>query len=69
MYEDLTYSEKEVLYFLIQGYNYKYIICWLGINYKEYKKIKKSLLKKMNAKRRTQLLTIILQEGINIKNL
>ena len=69
MYEDLTYSEKEVLYFLIQGYNYKYIICWLGINYKEHKKIKKSLLKKMNANRCTQLLTIMLQEGINIKNL
>lgn len=58
MLEILTEQEKEIATMLMQGQNYRVICEWIGINYKEYLKIKKSIFKKLNIKRVTQILPI-----------
>lgn len=64
MIELLTETEKEMMYMLIRGQNYKGISLWLCIDYSEYVKLKKSILKKMNVKRITQLLLVLINENI-----
>ncbi len=64
MIESLTKSEKEMMYMLIRGQNYNGISLWMCIDYSEYVKLKKSILKKMNVKRITQLLLVLINENI-----
>lgn len=64
MLELLTEEEKEIMLMLIRGQNFNGISEWLGIDYAEYVKIKKSLLKKMGINRITKLLPEIIENGV-----
>lgn len=61
MIEDLTNKEKIVMNMLIQGQSSQAIIEWLCIDYHCYSNIRKSLLKKLNANRITQLIKIAIK--------
>lgn len=64
MLEILTEQEKEIATMLMQGQNYRVICEWIGINYKEYLQIKRSIFKKLNIKRVTQILPAAVQEKL-----
>lgn len=64
MLEILTEQEKEIATMLMQGQNYRVICEWIGINYKEYLKIKRSIFKKLNIKRVIQILPIAIKNKI-----
>lgn len=61
MLDNLTDNEKIVMNMLIQGYNYKTILEWLGIDYSYYNLIRKSILKKLSITRITQLTKIAIK--------
>ena len=52
----LSYEEKVVTEMLIQGASAQDIMDWLVLDYKQYKKIKLSILHKLHLKRIIQLL-------------
>ncbi len=62
MLEILNEGEKEVAMMLMQGQNANGIMNWLGIDYKEYIKIKKNILKELKIRRITQLLPLAVEE-------
>lgn len=59
MLETLTPKETEVLYMLIRGQNYRGITDWLGLDYNEYVKLKRSIFKKLNVTRMNELIYVI----------
>ena len=59
----LTKSEKNLMHLLIQGHNYQGISMWMDLDYLQYIKIKKSLLKKLKVNRVTQLITYLTESG------
>lgn len=59
MLETLTPKETEVLYMLIRGQNYREITDWLGLDYNEYVKLKRSIFKKLNVTRMNELIYVI----------
>ena len=59
MLETLTPKETEVLYMLIRGQNYRGITDWLGLDYNEFVKLKKSIFKKLNVTRMNELIYVI----------
>ena len=66
MLKVLSNDEKEVIFLLIQGHNYKDIIC---IDYLTYKHIKKSLFAKLKITKFTKILCNLLQQGILVNEL
>lgn len=64
MINDLTETEKELMFLLAQGQNYAGISLWLNIDYSLYIKLKKSLFKKVKVKRATQLLAVLIKNNI-----
>lgn len=65
MLVELTQLEKEIMDMLIQGQNPNGITSWLGISYVEYSKNRKSILKKLNIRRITEIYPHILINQIN----
>lgn len=63
MLEILNEEEKEVAMMLMRGQNANGIMDWLEIDYKEYSRLKKSLLNKLKIKRITQILSVYLAEN------
>ena len=55
MLVELTQLEEEIMDMLIQGQNSNGITSWLGISYVEYSKNRKSILKKLQIKRITEI--------------
>lgn len=62
MFKDLTEQEKEIAFMLMQGQNCRTICEWLGIDYREYVKINKSVFRKLGIRRITQLLPLAIEE-------
>ena len=54
----LTDMEQEIMDMLIRGQNPNGITSWLGISYKEYTKNRKSILKKLQIKRITEIYSL-----------
>ena len=69
MIKDLTETEKELMFMLVQGQNYTGISSWLNIDYPLYVKLKKSLYRKMRVKRASQLLYILIKNDIVYEDL
>lgn len=55
MSKKLTIFEKEIMMMLIEGRNYKFIMEWFDLSYKEYKLAKSNIFKKLNIKRLSEL--------------
>lgn len=64
MLSELTFEEKEIMFMLIQGQNFNEISTYMSIDYKKYKNIKKSLFKKLQITKITEILKVLLQKGI-----
>lgn len=65
MLANLTDSEKEIMHFLVQGYNFIGISDFIGIKYSTFVNSKKSIFKKLHIKRTTEILSVLLNQGIN----
>ena len=61
---DLTPLEKEVMQLLIEGYNARDILDWLGIDYIEYLKTKNNILRKLEINRVTHILPKAIELGL-----
>ncbi len=61
---NLTPLEKEVMQLLIEGYNAREILNWLGIDYSDYLKTKYNILKKLKIKRVIQILPASIKCGL-----
>lgn len=64
MLDLLTDTEKEIMYMLIQGQNFNGISDFIGIDYQEYITLKKSIFKKLHITRITQILPLLLSNGL-----
>ncbi len=64
MLEDLTENEKEIMFLLIQGHNFNGISDFLEIDYPTFIILKKSIFKKLKISRMTEILGLLLQQGI-----
>ena len=64
MLEDLTENEKEIMFLLIQGHNFNGISDFLEIDYPTFIILKKSMFKKLHISRTTEILGLLLQQGI-----
>ena len=64
MLDTLTSDEKEIMFMLVQGRNFNGISACMCIDYKKYKNIKKSLFKKLHITKITEILKVLLQNGI-----
>ena len=60
MLVELTQLEEEIMDMLIQGQNPNGITSWLGISYVEYSKNRKSILKKLQIKRMSEIYSYLL---------
>lgn len=69
MLEVLSNDEKEVMFLLIQGHNYKGIEDYMCIDYATYKHIKKSLFSKLKITKTTKILCNLLQQGFLVNEL
>ena len=61
MSKKLTIFEKEIMMMLIEGRNYKFIMEWFDLSYKEYKLAKSNIFKKLNIKRSSELFKIAIK--------
>ncbi|OLA94562.1 MAG: hypothetical protein BHW64_03190 [Candidatus Melainabacteria bacterium LEY3_CP_29_8] len=61
MSKKLTIFEKEIMMMLIEGRNYKFIMEWFDLSYKEYKLAKSNIFKKLNIKRSSELFKIAIE--------
>ena len=64
MLELLNESEKEVVLLIIQGHNFNGISQMCAIDYKTYKKLKKSAFAKLHTNTMNKLLGSLFQQGI-----
>lgn len=64
MLEVLTATELELVFMLAKGQNYKGVADWLGIDYKEYVRLKRAIFKKLNVTRMTELILIVWEEDL-----
>lgn len=64
MLEVLTATELEFVFMLAKGQNYKGVADWLGIDYKEYVRLKRAIFKKLNVSRMTELILIVWKEDL-----
>ena len=64
MLEILSDNEKEIMFLLIQGHNFNGILDFVGIDYATFIALKKSLFKKLHISRTTEILGLLLQQGI-----
>ena len=68
MLVELTQLEEEIMDMLIKGQNSNGITSWLGISYVEYSKNRKSILKKLQIKRMTEIYSYLLINKNRILN-
>ena len=68
MLVELTQLEEEIMDMLIKGQNSNDITSWLGISYVEYSKNRKSILKKLQIKRMTEIYSYLLINKNRILN-
>ena len=64
MLETLSDNEKEIMFLLIQGHNFNGISDFLEIDYPTFIILKKSIFKKLKISRTTEILGLLLQQGI-----
>lgn len=69
MLEDLTENEKEIMFLLIQGHNFNGISDFLEIDYSTFIIIKKSIFKKLKISRTTEILGLLLLQGISLEEI
>lgn len=69
MLEDLTENEREIMFLLAQGHNFSGIIDFVGIDYPTFIILKKSIFKKLKISRTTEILGLLLQQGISLEEI
>jgi len=66
MFNSLTINEKEMMYLFIYGQSCGAIMELLNLDYIDYKRTKRSLLKKLKLKRIIELLPYAIENDIDI---